>query len=126
MARPNARFWVYVNGGPVRLTLKPGQQLQHHTWERHEEGWSSEATSWEYPDDEDAVYREWCLDGRDCDGRLTRHGADRCDVANLSDGVEIDNEFYEDHHYWTGKFWPAWDQHEPGMTYDEFAQASGY
>lgn len=26
MPHPNARFWAYLNGGPVTITLRPGQR----------------------------------------------------------------------------------------------------
>ena len=36
-----ARFWVYVNGGPVKLTLYPGQRLRWGRASSHDEGWSA-------------------------------------------------------------------------------------
>ena len=124
--KPNARFWTHINGGPVKLALRPGQRLQHFTGGWTEEGWSSETNAWEYPTGKAAVYREWCLDGRDCDGRLTRSGADRCELQALQAGAEIDGQFYDHPEHWTGQRWPAWDQHDAPTTYDEYAQAAGY
>jgi len=52
---------------------------------RHDEGWSSE---WErYTLDGDTVQREWCSDGTDCDGRLSRSGEDSCPVSELATRV---------------------------------------
>lgn len=125
MTKRNARFWVY-SGGPVKITLRPGQRLSHYRGGPADEGWFSESNSWHYPDDEDAVYREWCFDGRDCDGRHSTSGEDRCELSALHAGAEIDGQFYDHPEHWIGLNWPAWDEHKPGLVYDEFAQAAGY
>ncbi len=114
----NVRFWAYVNGGPVKVTLKPGQKLEHNVGGPTDEGWHSESTSWEYPADEEAVYRCWCSDGRDCDGRLTRGGEDRCESGRLSCGYDDPED--------AGVVYPAWDEVRDHGVYDEYAQASGY
>ena len=123
--RRNGRFWAHVNGGPVRITLKPGQRLEHFTSETTDEGWNSESTSWHYPSDEAVIYREWCSDGRDCDGRLTTGGEVRCHLGHLASG----NEPYNadgDPETWEGVIWPAWQESRNDGVYDEFAQAAGY
>ena len=64
------RFWVWAGsaeGGYVKLTLKPGQSLEHSSFDRHEEGWSSSSTTWTHRGD--YLTRECCSDGVDCDGR---------------------------------------------------------
>src|SRR6267142_3393798 len=71
----NARFWVWRNGW-VKLTLRPEQQLSSFRAQRTEEGWASEAESWEHTGTH--VVREWCQRGRDCDGVLEQCGMDHC------------------------------------------------
>ena len=61
----NARFWVYENGTDVKLTLRPGQALRHHTGGPDEEGWSSTLTTWEFPADENAIYCESDYSGQE-------------------------------------------------------------
>lgn len=79
----NVRFVVWVNGGPVTITLRPDQTLRHHEFETTEEGWSSYSHEWFY--DGTLVAREWVSDGSDCDGRLTRHNLDAWDGHTLND-----------------------------------------
>jgi hypothetical protein len=67
----NARFWVFVNGNDVKLTLKPGQGLQWGKSWRHDEGWSSEDYYWRYPKDGGVIFRSHGTDGTDCDGRMS-------------------------------------------------------
>lgn len=65
-----ARFWVYLNS-PTRIKINAGQRLNWHKWEKTDEGFSSEAHTWEF--DGEVVTEEATFDGRDCDGRLTRY-----------------------------------------------------
>lgn len=76
---PNARFWVRVNGGFVKLTLRPGQELEHYAWERTDEGFESQWSVWAHLGY--VVAHQWAQNSRDCDGRLHRSG--RC-YARLS------------------------------------------
>lgn len=112
----NARFWTYINGGPVKLTLEPGQAAYHHHGERTDEGWASESTQWTHEDG--GVRREWTTDGRDCDGRLTRHGADFCPLDQLHDLINTTGEDSTIH-------WPDWQRESAGQR-DEYAEAAGY
>lgn len=63
----NARFWEYINGDWVKITLHPGQELEHCVGEKHEEGVTWEANRWEHTGD--TVIHECTRWGRDCDGR---------------------------------------------------------
>ena len=127
----NARFWVYVNGGPVKLTLELGQSLTHETFERHDEGWSHEVTEWthetiDYRDAETPVVtRNWFNEGTDCDGRHGRGGVDTCWLSELKQG----NEPYfgdDDPATWEGVIWPNWRELKDHGVYDQFAQMAGY
>lgn len=125
----NARFWAYVNGSAVKLTLRPGQTLRWYRGWTHEEGWSSELLEWEYDADDAEVVRQVVTDGRDCDGRLTRVQTDYCPVGQLTGGnypsvtglglsaMEIAA--------WNEVVWPNW-QEASRCQRDEFAEAAGY
>lgn len=118
----NARFWIYMNGGPVKITLKPDQTLEHFQGGRCEEGWSSETTSWEYEDG--VVRQERCSDGRDCDGRLTTYGEIVCPLDSLSAG-NVPYTDGDEPTTWAGVIWPDW-QKESSYQRDEYAEAAGY
>ena len=66
----NIRFWEFVNGSWVKLTLAPGQTLHHATGGPTDEGYSFECRAYNY--DSSAVTREITCEARDCDGRLDR------------------------------------------------------
>jgi len=115
----NARFWVWANGGPVKLTLRPGQVLRHAEGGPNEEGYSIQRTTWELAPDEPVVYRDWSSEARDCDGVCNIHGSDSCPIGNLNDNEAA----YE----WTGKLaFPNWGEREATEVYDQYAQAAGY
>ena len=79
--RPNARFWVWINGGYVKITLQPGKSLEHHKRWTHDEGWSSETVRWSH--EPYGIYRRTWTDGRDCDGRLSTYDVDRARLSQL-------------------------------------------
>ena len=82
MAR-NARFWIWQNGSPVKLTLRPdAPRLCHYEYHQTDEGWES-STNW-YWLENGRVYRDWENDGRDCDGRLTSYGLNSCSIDRLA------------------------------------------
>jgi hypothetical protein len=127
MNTPNARFWAYINNGPVKLTLRQGQRFEHREGGATDEGFDVTYTAWEYPADELAVYREWARDARDCDGRMTHSGEDRCELADLQSGdLPYIPDGDPDAEAWAGVRWPAWERHRDHGYYDEFAQAAGY
>ena len=63
------RFWVWVNSGWCRLSLRPGQALNWHRCAATEEGWEAEHASWSLH--ASGVLCEAGSEGRDCDGRLS-------------------------------------------------------
>jgi hypothetical protein len=72
LLRPqNARIWVWLNDGWVKLTLRPDQPLNHSHCCRHDEGWSAEYYTWTW--NGEVLVEEYATDGRDCDGRLSTH-----------------------------------------------------
>lgn len=117
----NARFWVYTDAGPVKLTLRPGQSLTHYVGGATDEGWSSFSSTWSHEGDH--VRREWCDDGRDCDGRLTRGGTDACPIGELAAGMPI--YWPENEELFEGIHVPAWGEPDRWQR-DEQAELAGY
>ena len=72
----NVRFWFPLGGRDyfqaVRLTLSPGQGVEFWYSGRHDEGWESHIERLVY--DGEQVVHDWCTDGTDCDGRMSRSG----------------------------------------------------
>ncbi len=62
----NARFWVWVCDGWVKLTLRPDQTLSHAMSAPTDEGWESKSTIWTHQGDRVSQYSERA--SRDCDG----------------------------------------------------------
>lgn len=114
----NARFWVHCNGNPVKLTLREGQSLEWYHSGPSDEGWSAEGEQYTYSDGE--VRRRWISDGRDCDGRLTREGLDRCSLTRLQAQVSGWNEYDRE-----GIRFPEW-QDLRSCQRDEYAEAMNY
>jgi hypothetical protein len=107
----NARFWIYVNTGPVKLTLSPGQSLSWGKFNRTDEGWESEERTWEHQGGR--IQMAWCYDGVDCDGRL-RQGGQRFALV-----TELKDKDFE------GISWPIWVEEEFCQR-DYSAEAAGY
>ena len=120
----NARFWVYVNSGPVKITLQPGETISHTEGGACEEGHSVESTCWEYPDDEMVVHRSWEQNCLDCDGRLDRYTDDKCPLDDLRSG---DSPYVgsDDPATWEGIVWPNWGDCKASQR-DHAAEAMGY
>lgn len=115
----NARFWVWINDGPVKLCLSPKRpRLQWERWYRHEEGWTSEGERWSLVSG--GVEREYGTDGTDCDGRLSTGGRLFCPFGQLR---SRDSELKE----CDGIMLPNWDE-VPGSygQRDYSAEAMGY
>jgi len=130
---PNARFWVYPRcGSPVKLTLRPDQELTvYYTWS-HEEGWSAEGYTWSHEGDH--LREEHFTDGCDCDGRLSTTTIRTCRLARL---VEIEPYCETSLDYtvmseleaaWEGVRWPDWQRQPFPGSYrrDYTAEAAGY
>jgi hypothetical protein len=108
----NARFWVYLNRGPAKITLAPGQSLTWSQASQTEEGWSARSETWEY--DGETVSRVSVEDARDCDGRLTHTTQLKAGPADLRAGPKH-----------AGVTCPTWTRVK-ARVFDEFAQAAGY
>lgn len=91
MTAPNARFWVYANG-PAKITLKPGQTLRHSRGGPTDEGYSYEEDSWEHLGNR--IEHNWFVDGRDCDGRMTKTGSRISMLEDLKAHAGLDDLSY--------------------------------
>ena len=124
----NARFWAYVNGSPVKITLKPGQSLEWYSSRSHDEGWSGEGHTWEYDDCDGLIVDSMIHEGADCDGR---HGDTRsyhCDLFLLQHGSEPGGLDYCDklsRPAWNGVVWPKWEL-AGSRAYDQYAESMNY
>ena len=115
-ATPNARFWVYLNCGPVKLTLRPGECIHWNTGGPHEEGWSREARRWTH--DGDHVTEEMAEEGCDCDGRYSRHGTyhARLNDLRVNEPYDVDDPKVR---------YPDWERADSSQ-YDENAELANY
>ncbi|MBK5966406.1 hypothetical protein CCR95_20540 [Thiocystis minor] len=114
---PNARFWHWHRDSVVKITLKPGQVLHHQSGGPDEEGWSRSGNTWSH--DGDTVTWEWCDDGFDCDGRLTRGGALVCALTELQADCREQEQEGE------GMAIPDWTEQNRWQR-DHAAEAMGY
>lgn len=110
----NARFHVYVNGGYVKLTLRPGQSLQ---WAKSE--WNGEGSSWQWDkweNDNGVVINTYASGGRDCDGIHREGGARHCAIDKLKGEAD-----YED----SSILKPEWIN-GAAEVYDQYAELANY
>jgi hypothetical protein len=77
----NARLWAWINGGWVKLTLKPQQSLSWGRARRTDEGHN---TDWEsFAFDGQYVIHNYGSYGRDCDGGYEHSETRRAFVTKL-------------------------------------------
>lgn len=122
----NARFWVHINGGPVKITLKPGQRLEWSEGHYTDEGWSSEGHVWEYEDH--FVFEHIEHDGCDCDGRLTQVSSWLCNVELLKAGHKPYCDEWltaEEREFYVEVVYPQWQRVSANQR-DYAAEAMGY
>lgn len=113
----NARFWVWVGSGPVKLTLRDGERITHARFKTDEEGWSRLEQAWAF--DGSVVTWEQALMARDCDGRIDRYSVVECPLERLR-AIECSVEYHKD----TGN-WPVWKNVDYSQR-DYQAEAAGY
>jgi len=66
---PNVRFWEYINGSPVKLSLSAEQIINWSRLSPTDEGWAKEARTYEYAED-GMVTLLIVTEEKDCDGRI--------------------------------------------------------
>ena len=108
------RFWHYHNGSEVLIKMTAGETLFHSHGGPTDEGWTRESHAWHF--DGETVTCEWCHDGADCDGRLTRSGESFCSVADLRAGF---------HDAETNIQFPRWQERDSRQR-DYSAEAMNY
>ena len=109
----NARSWALVNDDWCKITLRPGQFIEHCQGGGTDEGYSWSVYRWDY----DGSYVTRCIrwDTRDCDGRMTGGNEQECPVGLLRSHT-IDE---------TPTRLPAWREIERHHR-DHTAEAAGY
>lgn len=117
----NARFWVYVNSGWVKVTLRYGDTIEHREGGPTEEGyhvchmWWTHNGMW--------VRRNVDHDARDCDGRYMRRHEDFASLVELGElPLDPDLSSAED---LKDVSRPRW-QGEESFYRDHTAEAAGY
>jgi hypothetical protein len=114
-----ARFWDWVGGSMVRISLQDGEVRRWSKGGTTDEGWSSEILEWRR--EGSVVYFESVIDGRDCDGRLCETSKYQCSLDNLAtrevkgEGLGLDGDY----------LLPTWER-VGGEVYDEYARMAGY
>jgi hypothetical protein len=113
----NARFWVFVNDGWVRLSLGVGQYLTHSVGGPDEEGFSYTHTRWaRYGHGrEEFIEQSVATNARDCDGPLDTYWVGECRVDALEDHPSFDNAVPV----------PNWEKVSASQR-DHFAEVAGY
>ena len=122
MENRNARFWTFINGDPVKITLRPGQLLSHWSGAKHDEGFRNRWESWEHAGSE--VITTTDERGSDCDGRYSRGSCHSCPIARLAE-CSADEPDYQQFHAGELIRFPFWQMDE--MNQREYAaEAAGY
>lgn len=129
---PNARFWEYINGGYVKITLRPSADLSWGRWTRTEEGYASEGLTWTHK--ETFVLRQAEHSGQDCDGRHGQTDTAFCLLENLRSVPAYTLEYRDGIQRACPENCgpnervcrPAWETHHPTRCYDQYAEAAGY
>lgn len=79
----NARFWVWENGGWIKLTLRPGETLVWMHGGPHEEGYSYTVESWRHNVEAQIITSVSTTSSRDCDGPHLDHRMCGVDILGL-------------------------------------------
>ena len=77
------RFWTWLNGGYVRIKIKPDQMLAWCRTETTEEGWESEGESWFWDTQNNLLKSDVYSAGVDCDGRVENQRGFCCSPWDL-------------------------------------------
>lgn len=115
-----ARFWVWHNGGWVRLSMVEGDVLETSTGDDTDEGYQCESVVWTH--EGDVIRQEYTSWGRDCDGR---HEYSCTMIAKIDQLAARDLETDEESTEFAGIFLPIWEKESSGQR-DYAAEAMGY
>lgn len=90
--RRTARFWEFINGDLVKISLKYGQELTWTNFHQHEEGYSSEVITWKFiGGSSPQVIRISSTRSTDCDGRYSGEFEEFCLFIELR-GLSVEGE----------------------------------
>ena len=109
----NARFWIFWNDDMIKVTLKPGQEINLATGGLCDEGFNRQHET--YRLEGDYVTSSWLNEGRDCDGPHSQYGYVQCHVDQLQSKYNDYNKLNM----------PAWKKVSSGQR-DIFAESMGY
>lgn len=112
----SVRLWVSHLGDDVRITLHDGIPVEVCEGGRTDEGWSSRSDVYTYDAEAGMVTLDYCDDGVDCDGRLTRSGILECPADRLASFLPC---------YEGAMPRPEW-QEKQARQRDYAAEAAGY
>ena len=86
----NARFWIFENGGKVKITLKPDQEISWHIGGACDEGYHHEYITFKFIDG--IVYCETETSDLDCDGRFDTSRYVQCPIGFIVNQTPIWSE----------------------------------
>ena len=116
----NARIWVDVNGSPVKITLRPGQELNWAHYGRDEEGYSQTHYQWAWTGT--ILCETVNFDGSDCDGRTSSHGKYFTTPDKFQANAHV---AYDERNDYSGIRFPEWQKLSRRQR-DYAAEAAGY
>lgn len=123
-----ARFWFFINGGWVKLSIPLNTAMPWSKYERTDEGWRAIWYCWTYlprPDGEgNEVTFEYDVRERDCDGQYDTGGAETCRDKELRSVLSLTEIADPDRPPLPGLL-PNW-QEESSEYRDYAAEAAGY
>lgn len=108
----NAKFWVWWQGGWVKIKLTPGQKVACEHYERTDEGNSFECCEYEHTGE--SVTIKATAGGSDCDGHVENRYDAECPLSDLAKMTCMD-----------GMNVPDWKDVKESRR-DEFAELMNY
>lgn len=118
----NMRFWEYINGDWVKITLHPGELLWRAVGGPTDEGWFSKENRLFW--DGETLTHEWASSGQDCDGRMDRSGEEYATDLREHKVVSYDPSKGVDDVKFIGPV-PDWTERKTSQR-DHSAEAMGY
>ena len=125
----NLRLWTWADGGPVKLTLRPGQSLRWSYGGPHEEGYCWTMHTWTHTNDPVmGVIEVIETRGRCCDGPHESYGKYWCPASQLRSGplMHLDkHDEYGEPIPLPNSNRPTWQALKTSQR-DHYAEAAGY
>ena len=121
----NVRFWQWVNGDYVKLTLSPRQELRHSDGGPTDEGYHSEHEVWRYELPE-RINLERHSYSKDCDGPHEYHSYTHFLIGNEAKKEVCSNEVYGSNSDIQAPEPRNLDTHGATIRMPEYGQETGY